>query len=109
MCASGATVNGIDVSYYQGTIDWTSAKASGIDFAYARISDGTGFIDPQFAANWANMKAAGIVRGAYQFFRPETDPTAPGELLLPAAPDPLLHPLAGLTSARPDGPLQRLT
>ena len=82
VCATGSTVNGIDVSYYQGTINWTETKASGIDFAFARVSDGTDFIDPQFAANWKNMKAAGVVRGAYQFFRPETDPTAQANLLV---------------------------
>jgi GH25 family lysozyme M1 (1,4-beta-N-acetylmuramidase) len=82
VCAAGATVNGIDVSYYQGKIDWNAAKGGGIDFAFARVSDGTGFIDPQFAANWANMKAAGVVRGAYQFFRPETDPVAQANLML---------------------------
>lgn len=82
MCASGSTVRGIDVSYYQGTIDWTSVKRAGVDFAFARVADGTDFIDPQFAPNWAQMKAAGVVRGAYQFFRPETDPTAQANLLV---------------------------
>ncbi len=82
VCAGGATVKGIDVSYYQGTVNWAEAKASGIDFAFARVADGTDFIDPQFAANWTNMKAAGVVRGAYQFFRPETDPTAQANLLV---------------------------
>ncbi len=82
VCAAGSTVNGIDVSYYQGTIDWTEVKASGIDFAFARVADGTDFIDPQFPANWANMKAAGVVRGAYQFFRPETDAATQANLMV---------------------------
>ncbi|HEX3346420.1 MAG TPA: GH25 family lysozyme, partial [Polyangiaceae bacterium] len=40
VCAAGTTVKGVDVSSYQGTINWASVKAAGIDFAFARISDG---------------------------------------------------------------------
>src|SRR5437870_1217413 len=52
VCAGQNTVKGLDVSYYDGTIDWTKVKASH-GFAIARISDGTGFMDPKFSANWA--------------------------------------------------------
>ena len=48
----------------------------------ARVSDGTRYPDSKFAANYANAKAAGLVRGAYQFFRPGQDPIAQAELLL---------------------------
>jgi len=82
VCAKGATVKGIDVSYYQGTIDWAKVKAHGIGFGIARVSDGTGFIDPKFGANWSGMKAHGIVRGTYQFFRPEHDPIAQADLMV---------------------------
>jgi len=75
VCAKGSTVEGIDVSSWQGTIDWTKVKASGKTFAIARISDGT-YLDKQFEANWAGIKKVGLVRGAYQFFRPGEDPTA---------------------------------
>jgi lysozyme len=67
---------GADVSYYQGNFTWTG---KGLKFGYARISDGapnTGFVDPQFNNNWSKMKAAGILRGAYQFFRPGQNVTA---------------------------------
>ncbi|HZU99046.1 MAG TPA: GH25 family lysozyme, partial [Planctomycetota bacterium] len=70
--SSGAKAKGIDVSYYQGTIDWAQVAGAGINFAIARVSDGS-FLDPQFPANWAGMKANGIVRGAYHFFRASED------------------------------------
>ncbi len=82
VCGSGPTVKGVDVSYYQGNIDWAAAKADGVEFAFVRISDGTGFIDPKFEQNWQGTRAAGILRGAYQFFRPNQDPIAQADLFL---------------------------
>jgi lysozyme len=82
VCGSGPTVKGIDVSYYQGTIDWTAVKNDGVAFAFIRVSDGTGYIDPNFPAYWAGSRAAGIVHGAYQYFHPGTDPIAQADLLL---------------------------
>ncbi|HSQ65360.1 MAG TPA: GH25 family lysozyme [Polyangiaceae bacterium] len=82
MCATGATVKGIDVSKYQGTIDWSKVAAAGIKFGFARVSDGTQYPDSFFAANWKNMKAQGLVRGVYQFFRASQDPIAQADLLL---------------------------
>jgi len=84
VCAKGAVVQGVDVSYYQGSIDWGSVHASGRAFGIARVADGTGFMDPTFAANYAGMKNAGMVRGSYIFFRPEDDPIAQGDIVLKA-------------------------
>ena len=66
---------GIDVSHHQETVDWTKVAGAGISFAYAKASEGMN-ADPLFPANWAGMKAAGVIRGAYHFFRPKTDPAA---------------------------------
>jgi lysozyme len=82
VCASGATVKGIDVSTYQGVVDWHAAKAAGIEFAFARVSDGVSHPDDQFARNWPAMKTAGVVRGVYQFFRPGGDPVAQADLVM---------------------------
>lgn len=82
VCAKGATLQGVDVSYYQGNVDWTKVKASGRTFAFARVSDGLNYPDTKFAANWPAMKAAGVVRGTYQFFRPAQDPAAQAKLLV---------------------------
>ena len=84
VCAAGATTPGLDVSYYQGTIDWPRVRAAGYAFAFLRVSDGTGFRDPKFASYWVGAKAAGLVRGAYQFFRPNQDVAAQADLLIAA-------------------------
>lgn len=82
MCASGQTTEGIDVSKWDGTVDWNAVAQSGRAFAFIRVSDGPANFDPQFDANWANAKAAGVYRGAYQFFRPTQSATAQADLLL---------------------------
>ncbi len=55
--------------------------ASGRSFAIARVSDGF-YLDTQFSTNWPAMKQAGLVRGVYQFFRPNDDAVAQANLLL---------------------------
>jgi lysozyme len=84
VCASGVTTKGVDVSYHNGTINWTSVKNAGYEFAFVRISDGTGFRDPMFATNWAGAHAAGLTRGIYQFFRPNQDVAAQADLVIAA-------------------------
>jgi lysozyme len=74
----------VDVSEYQGSIDWGLAAASGIAFGIARVSDGTGHPDATFADNYAAIQVAGLVRGSYQFFRPEDDPVAQADLVVAA-------------------------
>ena len=81
VCAKGAVVKGVDVSVYQGSINWPAVKGAGIDFAIARISDGT-YLDTQFDGNWSGMKSAGIVRGAYQFFEPGEDPVTQANIVI---------------------------
>jgi lysozyme len=83
-CPSGAVAPGIDVSVYQGAVDWDAVAASGIEFAFARVSDGVGTPDSRFATNWTGMRAAGLARGAYQFFRASEDPSAQAALVLSA-------------------------
>ncbi|MGA2549110.1 MAG: glycoside hydrolase family 25 protein [Burkholderiaceae bacterium] len=76
------TTNGIDVSHYQGVVDWNAVADAGIVFAYCKASEGTSFVDTQFSSNWANTQSAGIIRGAYHFFRPSLDANAQAELFL---------------------------
>lgn len=68
--AESALPRGIDVSNWQGVVDWPAVAADGIRFAFAKATEGTFFNDPYFARNWAGAKAAGLVRGAYHFARP---------------------------------------
>ncbi len=58
---------GIDVSFYQGDIDWTRVAESGIEFAMIRASYGSDGVDPQFANNMQNIESTPIARGAYHF------------------------------------------
>jgi lysozyme len=80
-CAAGKTLQGIDVSYYQGTVDWAKVKGAGQSFAIVRVSDGVNYPDSKFAANWPAVKKAGLVRGLYQYFRPTQDVQAQVDLL----------------------------
>ncbi|MBI3658785.1 MAG: hypothetical protein HY232_20520 [Acidobacteria bacterium] len=82
VCPDGPTVEGIDVSRYQGMVDWAAVRQSGRDMAIARVSDGTRFPDAYFARNWEVMSTRGFVRGAYQFFRAGQDPIAQADLFL---------------------------
>ncbi len=69
-----ARLDGIDVSEFQGDIDWQAAKAAGVVFAFARALEGDTIHDSQFAANWQGMKEAGVVRGAYDFYIADDSP-----------------------------------
>lgn len=82
-CDSGATLPGIDVSVYQGSVNWPNVKAFGAAFVFTRVSDGT-FTDPEFNSNWTGIKAAGMVRGAYQLFEPAEDPVVQANIVIDA-------------------------
>ena len=60
-------IHGIDVSRYQGDIDWRALKQSGVQFAWIKATEGADYVDPKFRQNWDEAKAAGIPRGAYHF------------------------------------------
>ena len=59
---------GIDVSSHQKTINWGDVADSGVSFAYIKATEGTGYKDPKFAANWDGAWKAGITPGAYHYF-----------------------------------------
>ncbi len=81
-CQTGPTTPGIDVSYYQNTIDWKRVRKAGVLFAFIRVSDGTAFVDPLFETNWSKARPTGIMRGAYQYFRPDENAKAQADLLI---------------------------
>lgn len=90
VCAAGATVEGIDVSYFQETIDWQMVADAGIEFAIVRVSYGSEFKDPKFERNWAGARDAGLIRGLYQYFRPSQSALEQAQLVLDSiANDPL--------------------
>lgn len=61
-------VHGVDVSRWQGNIDWERLRGQGANFAYIKATDGGDHIDPMFKTNWRGAHAAGLKRGAYHFF-----------------------------------------
>lgn len=69
-------VHGVDVSRWQGEIDWPTLRRQGANFAYIKATEGGDHLDPTFHENWRKAAEAGIVRGAYHFFywcRPAAD------------------------------------
>lgn len=76
VCAMANVIEGIDISHWQDTIDWPAVKSDGVDFALAKATEATDYIDPTFDTNRAEAKAAGLAFGAYHFFRSDEDPTA---------------------------------
>lgn len=75
----GVSAQGEDRSSYQAILPW-----KGLDFGIAKATEGTTWSDPTFAANWANLHAAGIPRGAYHFLHPSLDPVAQAQFFLRA-------------------------
>lgn len=61
-------VHGVDVSRWQGEIDWPALRRHGANFAYIKATDGIDHIDPMFRHNWQAAARAGVKRGAYHFF-----------------------------------------
>jgi lysozyme len=61
-------LRGIDVSHYQGAIDWPSVAGDDVAFAYVKATEGVGSRDPEFARNWKGAQRAGLQVGAYHYF-----------------------------------------
>lgn len=60
---------GIDVSRYQGIINWPAVAAAGIRFAYIKATENDWYADPTRDANVSGAEASGIPVGCYHFFR----------------------------------------
>lgn len=80
-------MQGIDVSAYQGFIDWAAVRATGdVSFAYVKATEGESVSDSQFVRNWQVLaQRPEIKRGAYHFFRFNSDPIAQANFFLAAA------------------------
>lgn len=65
---------GIDVSHYQGKINWDSIdRAKGdfpLDFVFIRATQGKDGTDTEYSRNWKSALSGGFVRGAYHYYRP---------------------------------------
>ena len=61
-------VHGIDVSRYQGDVDWKKAREHGISFAFVKATEGGDRIDPRFDEYWRGARRAGLPVAPYHFY-----------------------------------------
>ncbi|KAJ1311178.1 hypothetical protein OPQ81_009679 [Rhizoctonia solani] len=66
-----AQPKGIDVSGYQGNVDWAAQKSAGITFAYIKATEGTAYTNPYFSQQYTGSYNVGMIRGSYHFARPD--------------------------------------
>ncbi len=79
-------VRGVDVSYYQGDIDWKVLADENIDFAFIKATEGSGHIDTKFEENWEQSGKTDLKRGAYHFFSFESRGEAQAEHFISVVP-----------------------
>lgn len=63
---------GLDVSGYQGNVNWTSVRNNGGRFTYIKATESTSYRNPYFAQQYNGSYGAGLIRGAYHFATPNT-------------------------------------
>lgn len=74
----GYKVHGIDISHYQGDINWKMLEQTRqgqfpVQFIFMKATEGGDYSDKRFVANFDSAKAHGFIRGAYHFYNPKTD------------------------------------
>lgn len=65
---AGYPLRGVDVSHYQGEIDWQQIREQGVDFAFIKATEGSSYVDERYEENRKNAREAGLYIGAYHFF-----------------------------------------
>ncbi len=86
-CPKGYSIRGVDLSHYQGDIDWELLKKSSLHgeplrFAIIKATEGTDFIDECFDYNFNMAHDMGIICGAYHFFLPSESPRLQAEYFM---------------------------
>lgn len=71
-------VHGIDISHYQGKVDWKQLQEGSLAqfpvcFVFIKATEGGDLMDDTFVGNFDAARAHGLIRGAYHFFQPATD------------------------------------
>ena len=84
---AGFHIHGIDISHYQGNIDWqrltqTRQSQFPIHFIFMKASEGGDYGDRVFQANFDSAKVYGFIRGAYHFYNPKTDPVRQADFFI---------------------------
>ncbi|MEM6749297.1 MAG: GH25 family lysozyme [Planctomycetota bacterium] len=84
----GNRAEGIDVSHWQGSINWSAVANDGIDFAFMKATEGVGFTDARFFGNAAGATANDIYMAPYHFASPSlTDAVAEANYFMSVAGD----------------------
>ncbi len=77
---------GLDVSEFQGTVDWTLVKtienSYPLEFVFIRATAGNDKVDGQFKNNWLGAQKSKIIRGAYHYYRPNENSLEQAELFI---------------------------
>ncbi|KAI0716374.1 glycoside hydrolase family 25 protein [Earliella scabrosa] len=66
-----AAPKGIDISHYQGSVNFNTVKANGLSFVYIKATEGTTYTDPTFSEHYNGATKAGLIRGGYHFAHPD--------------------------------------
>lgn len=80
--ASRYEVHGIDVSHYQGRIDWKKIEEQDISFAFIKATEGSSTVDEYFQSNWEAASQTQLFLGAYHFFSFDSGAEEQAELFI---------------------------
>ncbi|MEQ8909354.1 MAG: GH25 family lysozyme [Vicingaceae bacterium] len=87
------TLRGIDVSHYQGRVNWDEVKSAGMHFGIAKATQGESYVDPEFTRNWKAIEAANLYRGSYHFYVAEDSPEKQADFFVKTVKDFGMHHL----------------
>lgn len=73
LSAQKYSVKGVDISHYQGDIDWDKLSAEDISFVFIKATEGSSFVDKNFICNFESAQKTSLVVGAYHFFSYDSD------------------------------------
>ena len=84
---SGYQVHGIDISHYQGDVNWEHLEQTRqgkfpIKFIFMKATEGGDYADDRFVCNFDSARSHGFIRGAYHFYNPKTDPNKQAEFFI---------------------------
>lgn len=79
-------VRGVDVSSYQGDIDWDTLASQGISFAFIKATEGSSLVDPCYVQNEERARKTGLRIGSYHFFSFDSPGETQAELFIRTVP-----------------------
>ncbi len=79
---SERNLKGIDISHWQGEMDFFKIKSNGIKVVYIKATEGLNCIDNHLTKNYEGAKAQGLLVGFYHYFKPSVDARAQGRFFV---------------------------